>query len=262
MKKLFLAGLTFLFFHCSYSQQKFQLAAPILKYNSVFFIGSATASLQFAQPGTQILYTLNGEEPTENDLVYQSPIVIKKSFTTLKAKVFGNSYLPSETVQVTFIKDGSKIKSIEQPAANEKFTGNGAKTLFDNEGGIADMHNKNFLGYQQDSIEINVLLEKKQPIHSLLLDFLQDEGSWIFLPQKIEIFYYNNKRKNFEILAKKEIFTDTIINGNSCVFEIIKPHKKINANKLKIILQPLQHIPEGPGKGKQGWLFIDEIKIY
>lgn len=263
MKKLFLAGLSFLFFHCSYSQQKFQLAPPILKYNSTFFIGSATVSLQFAQPGTQIFYTLNGKEPNKKDLVYQSPIVIKKSLTTLKAKVFGNGYVPSETVQANFIKDGLKIKSIEQSTANEKFPGNGVKTLFDNEGGIADMHNKNFLGYQQDSVEINVLLEKKQPIHSLLLDFLRDEGSWIFLPQSIQVYYFNETKNSYELIEKKEIFPDTIINGISCVFEIIKPGKKINANKLKIILQPLQSIPEGhPGKGTPAWLFIDEIKIY
>jgi len=263
MKKLFLAALTFLFFHCSYSQQKFQLAPPIVKYNSVFFIRSATVALQFAQPGTQIFYTLNDQEPTQKELVYQLPIVIKKSLTTLKAKVFGNGYLPSETVQATFIKDGLKIKSIEQSAANEKFPGNGPKTLFDNEGGIVDMHNKNFLGYQQDSVEINVLLEKKQPIHSLLLDFLRDEGSWIFLPQSIQVYYFNENKNSYELIGKKEILPDTIINGSSCVFEIIKAGKKINANKLKIILQPLQSIPEGHlRKGTPAWLFIDEIKIY
>ncbi|KAA9036508.1 hypothetical protein FW778_17975 [Ginsengibacter hankyongi] len=263
MKKLFLAALTFLFFHCSYSQQEFQLAPPVVKYNSVFFIQSATVSLQFLQPGTQIFYSLNGKEPAKNDLVYQSPIVIKKSLTTLKAKVFGNGYVPSETVQATFIKDGLKIKSIEPSPANEKFPGNGAKTLFDNEGGIADMHNKNFLGYQKDSVEINVLLEKKQPIHSLLLDFLRDEGSWIFLPQSIQVYYFNENKNSYELIGKKKILPDTIINGSACVFEIIKPGKKITANKIKIILQPLQSIPEGhPGKGKQAWLFIDEIKIY
>lgn len=263
MKNLFLAGLTLLFFYFSYSQQKLELAPPILKYNSVFFIQSATVSLQFAQPGTQIFYTLNGKEPSKNDLVYQSPIVIKRSLTTVKTKVFGNGYVPSETVQATFIKDGLKIKSIERSAANEKFAGNGAKTLFDNEGGIADMHNKNFLGYQQDSVAINVLLERKQPIHSVLLNFLRDEGSWIFLPQSIQVYYFNESKNCYEIIENKTILPDTIISGVSCVFEIIKPGKKINANKIKIILQPLQSIPEGhPGKGKQAWLFIDEIKIY
>ena len=56
-------------------------------------------------------------------------------------------------------------------------------TLFDNEGGIADMHNKNFLGYQQDSAEINVTLDKETANTFCVIGFSSDEGSWIFLPQ-------------------------------------------------------------------------------
>ena len=263
MKKLFLPALTSLFFTACYAQQQFQLAPPVLKYTSAFFSGSAIVSLQFAQPGTQIFYTLNNSEPTEKDAVYQSPIEIKKSFTTLKAKVFGNGFLPSETMQATFIKDGLRIKSIEQSTPNEKFAGNGWETLFDNEGGIADMRNKNFLGYQQDSVEINVTLEKKQKIKSVLLDFLQDEGSWIFLPQSIRVYYFNESKNSYELIGRKEISSDTIVKGSATVFELINTTKKINADKLKIIIEPLQSMPEGhPGKGKQAWLFIDEIKIY
>lgn len=263
MNKLLLPALTFLFFNDCFGQQEFQLAPPVLKYNSAFFTSTITASLQFAQPGTQIFYTLNDMEPATNNVAYHHPVLIKKSFTTLKAKVFGNGFLPSETVQATFLKDGLKIKSIDQPTANEKFPGNGLKTLFDNEGGIADMHNKNFLGYRQDSVEINVRLEKKQLMHSLLLDFLQDHGSWIFLPQKITVFYYDDTKKQFVMMMTKEIVSDSIVKGSSCFFEIMKPFKKINSDQLKIIVQPLQSIPVGhPGKGRQAWLFIDEIKIY
>ncbi len=162
MKKIFLPVLIILFLNCCYGQQQFQLAPPMLKYSSTFFRGSTIAILQFAQPGTHIFCTLNNKDPTENDEVYKTPILIKKSLTTLKAKVFGKGYLPSGIVEATFIKDGLKIKSIEQPGANEKFPGNGPQTLFDNEGGVPDLHNKNFLGYQKDSIEINVTLEKKK----------------------------------------------------------------------------------------------------
>ena len=222
-----------------------------------------TASLKFAQPGTKIFYTLNGAEPTQKDAVYHHPVVINKSLTTLKAKVFGNGFLPSETVQATFIKDGLKIKSIEQSLPNEKYNGNGTTTLIDNEGGIADMHSKNFLGYQQDSVEINITLDKKQPVHSVLLDFLRDEGSWIFSPQKIAIFYFDDAKNEFESMNKREIIADTIAKPNACVFEVVKAGARVNTDRLKIILQPLQSIPGWhPGKGKQAWLFIDEIKIY
>lgn len=243
--------------------QQFQLAPPILKYHSAFFSGSTTASLQFAQPGTEINYTLNGDEPKPGNIVYHTPITITKSLTTLKAKVFGIGFLPSQTVQVTFIKDGLKIKSIETPTPNERFTGNGSSTLFDNEGGIPDMHNKNFLGYQQDSVLMIVTLEKKQIIKSVLLDFLRDEGSWIFLPQSIRIYYFDDAKNSYHLMGIKGISSDTAVHGGAAIFEVIPAIKKVKAVKLKIIITPLQSMPEGhPGQGKPAWLFIDEIKIY
>jgi len=263
MKKLLLPLLTLLGFNHCFGQQQFQLAPPVLQYQSAFFKDSEIVSLKFAQPGTKIRCTLNAGEPTQKDAVYHQPIVIKKSLTTLKAKVFGSGFLPSETVQATFIKDGLKIKSIEQSPPNEKYNGNGTTTLVDNEGGIADMHSKNFLGYQQDSVEINVRLDKKQPIRSVLLDFLRDEGSWVFPPQKVTIFYFDATKNKFELMNKKEIIGDTIAKPNACVFELIKTGTKVNTDRLKIIIQPLQSIPGWhPGKGKEAWLFIDEIKIY
>src|SRR5882757_547433 len=110
MNKIFLPGLIILLCNYCHAQQQFQLAAPLLRYSSSFFKDSAIASLKFEQPGTQIFYTVNNNEPTENDALYQKEIVIKKSPVTLKAKVFGNGFIPSETVRVTFIKEGLKIK--------------------------------------------------------------------------------------------------------------------------------------------------------
>jgi len=156
-----------------------------------------------------------------------------------------------------------KIKSIQQTGADEKFPGNGPRTLIDNEGGIADMHNKNFLGYQRDSVEINITLERKEKIDSLLLNFLQDHDSWIFLPQEIKVFYFNKKTKAFEFMGRKEITANTVAKGSSTVFEIVTSPGKIISDKLKLVLKPLQSMPGGhPGEGKRSWLFIDEIKIY
>ncbi len=263
MKKFFLPILTLLFFHNCYAQQTFQLAPPMLKYHSIFFKTSEMVSMQFAQQDTKIFFTLNGKEPTQNDFYYYKPIGIRKSFTTLKAKVFGNGFLPSETVAITFIKDGLKIKSVQAPDANEKYPGNGPQTLFDNKGGIANNQSKNFMGYQTDSVTINVSLEKKEKITSVLLDFLHDNGSWIFLPESIRVYYFDDKKNDFQFLAEKEIIADSSQQSSTTVFEILKADKKVFSDKLKIVLTPVQSIPDWhSGKGQHGWMFIDEIKIY
>lgn len=263
MKILLLPILAFLFFHHCYAQQTFQLAPPMLKYHSIFFKTSETVSIQFAQPATKIFFTLNGKEPTQNDSYYNKPILIRKTFTTLNAKVFGNGFLPSETVAITFIKDGLKIKSLQASEANENYPGHGPQTLFDNEGGVAESHSKNFMGYQTDSVIINISLEKTQKITSVLLDFLRDYGSWIFLPQSILVYYFDDTKNQFEFLTAKEIVADSSQQNTATVFEKLNTNKKVLGSKIKIVMKPLCSIPAWhPGKGQHGWMFIDEIKIY
>lgn len=263
MKKLLLPILPLLFFYNCCAQQTFQLAPPMLKYHSVFFTTSEKVSMQFAQRGTKIFFTLNGKEPTQNDSYYNKPIEIRKSFTTLKAKVFGDGFLPSEPISVTFIKDGLKIKSVEATEPNEKYSGSGPQTLFDNEGGVANNQSKNFMGYQTDSVVINVSLEKKQKITSVLLDFLRDYGSWVFLPQSIRVYYFDDIKNEFRLLAEKEIVADSSQQSSAIVFEILNTNKKVLSNKIKIVMKPVSSIPYWhSGRGQHGWMFIDEIKIY
>ena len=65
MKKLLLPFFLFLMQNC-FSQPSFQLAPPILKYKSAFFSGTTSFVFIFNQPGAEVRYTLNGNEPTEN----------------------------------------------------------------------------------------------------------------------------------------------------------------------------------------------------
>jgi len=263
MKLLFFQTLYLLMFHYGAAQEAFRLAKPIIGYRSAFFNDSAVADLRFAQAGTQIYYTLNGREPTEADSKYQRPVVIKESMTTLKAKVFGRGFFPSATASVTFIQDGLPIKSVEQPAGDENFKGNGAATLQDNLGGIADMHSTNFIGYRRDSVTILITLDKPQSVQSILFDFLQDEGSWIFLPQKVEVLFYNYKNRAYDPWLEKIFSPDSLIKGSSTVLAMLTSGQKLVTDQIKVMLRPLSSIPAWhPGKGNKAWLFIDEVKIY
>src|ERR1700754_380966 len=111
MKKLLL--LCFLFFALNlFAQQKFQLAQPLVKYKSPFFTGSTTFEVLFNQPGSEIRYTLNGAEPTENSLLYSGPVSLTKR-SLVKIKSIGAAFLPSEVVILEFIKNGKAIKQAE-----------------------------------------------------------------------------------------------------------------------------------------------------
>ncbi len=245
------------------AQPVFQLAPPLLKYESVFFTSSTVASLQFAMSGTTIHYTLDGKVPTDKDPVYRSPLKFSNSITNLQAKVFADGFLPSETMRAAFIKEGLKIKSVAYTAPNERFKGNGPQTLFDNQGGVTGINSKNWLGFQTDSVELEINLQKKQKISEVLINMLHDYNSWVFLPIQIKLFAFDERQNSFVQAAEMNASQTAFIKESSTVYTILKPRKKITAQKLKLVIYPLQSMPAThPGSGKPAWLFVDEIKVY
>ncbi len=208
--------------------QPVQLAPPLLKYQSVFFKDKTKVALLFAQQGTTIHYTLNDEQPTERDKVYTKPILIKNSITTLKAITTGDGFLPSAPVAVTFIKKGLKVNSIQQSVPDKRFPGSGANTLIDNEGGITDLNSKTWMGYQQDSVQVELQLAHKQKISSLLIHCLQDQGSWIFLPEQIDVAIFDERTQQFTGFAGLySPVQEAVIPGATCQPIIVALPKNI-----------------------------------
>lgn len=249
---------------CLCAQQTFQLAPPILKYNSVFFAKNATITAKFAQSQTHIHYTLDGREPSEKDPLYTGPVTIKKNFTTFKTRVFGPPFLPSESAKITFIKTGKKIESVQCTPPDPKYAGSGSATLTDGQGGKTTTDGNTWLGYNKDTVVVTLRLAKKQAIRQVLLNFLQSEGSWIFLPQYIRVSAYNAKTKRYITLGSQEMAVPgAATNAVQCVQKIIQTGPKIKTDQIVITLCPLNKIPDWhAAKGSHAWMFVDEIIVY
>ena len=177
------------------AQQLFQLAPPLLKYQSVFFEGSISVEIMFNQPGVEVRYTLNGKEPTANDLLYKKPVHIAKQ-TMLKTKAFGKKFLASETVEALFIQDGKKIAGISFSTPSEQYSSANTNILFDNTGGLLNIHNGTWLGYNTDTVTITIHFEQKEKISSVLIDMLRDEASWIFPPEQMQVIITMKSRSH------------------------------------------------------------------
>lgn len=260
MKKIMVLIFIFTVHYC-FAQQQFQLAMPLMKYRSVFFADTASFTINFNQPGSAVHYTLNGEEPTETDLLYKTPVIITQR-TIVKAKAFSNSFAASETVTAEFIKDGKKIRQVSFSKPDDAYATTNVSILNDNTGGNMNFKSGTWLGYKNDTVEINIELKKKENINSVLVNILQDENSWLFLPEQVLVYYYNDKQKAFLPAGKKFFFSESPAAKKSSAKEIILS-QKIKTNTLKLIVLPLKKIPGWhPGKGNHAWLFIDEIKVY
>ncbi len=255
----------FVFFLASYffvvsaqAQQQFQLAAPFIRYKTIFFDEALSVPLVFEQPGAVIRYSVDQSVPGEKSQPYKKPISIKHT-TTIKARAFSRGFHPSEIEEVTFIKNGIPLIVDFQPP-NQLYAGTGINTLTDNIGGVTEHTSKTWLGYNTDSVSIIIKPNDRAVLQELLFNTLQNQAGWIFHPSKALIYIKNETGTNWQPLQTITIPThknDAIL----CkAFRISLGH--IKASQLKLVLfntiLPTWH----QGAHSNGWIFIDEIKVY
>lgn len=245
------------------AQDTFQLAPPLLKYPSVFFAQKTTVELRFQQPGTTIHYTTNGSTPSLESPKYLQPIPLQKMATTLKARSFGPGFYPSETVEATFYQTGLPIKNIQCTPPNERYAGKGTVTLTDQRAGNTSIAGNTWLGFQNDTVTLELTLAQPKKLQKLLLHTLENQGAWIFAPPKIEVFY---KTKNAEkLISVGTLELNALLKQDNAqcraLFIPLKVRKKIT--ELVVRIYPVQSLPDWhPGKGGHAWFFIDEIGVY
>lgn len=248
----------------SFAQEKFQLAPPILSYRSVFFSEEATVSMAFAFSGSVIRYTLDGRIPTENDPLYTGPLLLHERISTLKARTFAEGYIPSDPVQITFIKEGYPIQNIiTKPAPHSRYSGSGDNTLTDGIGGITTSGFSSWWGFDADSVVIKVSLRSASVINKMLVNVLKQQASWIFLPQKIVATVYDDQSHQRTVIAERVLDALHQENDAECIPILLTPDRPMNASEVFLTFHVVKNLPEWhSGKGGHGWMFIDEIEIF
>ena len=96
--------------------------------NGGFLSESISLSLSGNSSGQVIRYTIDATTPTENDLIYSSPIQISNN-SIIRARIFQTNYLPSIISSKSYVFD-------DVPDINTIFLTTDPENLFDEETGI------------------------------------------------------------------------------------------------------------------------------
>jgi hexosaminidase len=129
---------------------------------------------------------------------------------------------------------------------DERYSGQGWFTLSDGISGTIPWKGSDWLGFDEEKIEISIDLEKKTTLTGFNLGFLEDPGSWIYYPEKITLLVSKNSKKwkSIEVLRTGRQSSVTM---------------NMKARYFKILAET-QEIKEGnPGSGHVPWTFMDEL---
>lgn len=231
---------------------------PHFLNSSTTFKGSKLILFQKVDDNIQIHYTVDKSNPNVNSPVYKMPFEITKT-TTIKAIAINKNGIKSGITQTTFHKLDPNISIDIKNEYASQYSAGGDNALIDHIRGGNNYRNGLWQGYYHVPLEAIINLGKSTKIKSLSIGFLQDQNSWIFMPESVD-FYSSTTGKNYKKIGTVE--NQVSQKEENPISKDFKVTTNINAKYIKVVAHNPGLCPEWhKGVGNKSWIFADEIII-
>lgn len=235
------------------------IPVPFVSKGDRIFTDSTRVEISSINKASEIRYTIDGSEPDVNSNLYTEPLLFDKT-TVLRAKAISNDFDASKTITARFSKipHGRSIK-LENSYSNQ-YNAGGNMALIDYLRGSSNFRTGSWQGYEGINLIAIVDLGNIQKIEEVSTGFLQDIGSWIFMPDEVK-YYISDDGKEFKLIST--IPNDIPENDvNIRIKEFTAQLKNIKTRYIKVEginrgICPNWHL----GAGNEAWIFADEIVI-
>lgn len=193
----------------------------------------------------------------ENDSLYFERTVDNKIDNYKFTVSSKHSTSPTEFKFIVHPSIGLPVEYLTTP--NPRYNTGGNLALVDGIVGSLPWRGNEWTGFDTSSIELIVDLKKVVTISSFLINFLEDQGSWIYLPKTVEILYSKNKRK-WKSLPPQNV--NSGMNEKNSNF-LHKQNVDKKARYVKVCIKADEKIAlDNPGAGHVPWTFIDELILF
>jgi hypothetical protein len=211
-----------------------------------------------ARGGDQRLYfTTDGSQPDTSSQVFEKSFVIRKT-TVIKSISVDSSGEKSMAATAVFQKIPHEWSVRLLSRYSLQYAAGGDLALIDGVRGTRNFSTGAWQGYQGQDVVAVIDLGKVQQLHKVGAGFLQDIGSWIWMPRRVE----------FEFSTDGEKFTPAAAIANEVsdkeygviVRDFVQTIPPQSARYVRVKAFNYGRVPEWhPGKGGGSWIFIDEI---
>lgn len=232
--------------------------APFIASGSRVFSGVQEVTLGSAEPGAEIRYTLDGATPTRSSARYERPVRIQDS-VTLKAIAFSSGASPVVTAMFRRASDYPRI-ALSAPYAPQ-YSAGGDDALIDGLRGGSNFRVGRWQGYRGVDLDVTLDLGEPREIRHVAMGFLQDTGSWIFMPRRVTVETSGDGRA---FRPAGTIDNEVPEREGSAVtrdFALGLP-RPVRARYVRVRVQGYGRLPAWhPGAGEDAWFFADEIVV-
>ncbi|NOT36659.1 MAG: glycoside hydrolase family 92 protein [Saprospiraceae bacterium] len=192
---------------------------------------------------------------------YKIPIAIKNEgsyYFRYKQNQEENNL--NQMQKVVFTKKPVGFFHHTETAYDPQYAAGGGNALFDGLKGSMDFRDGRWQGFRGKDVIVQIKITNPEKINGIKVRCLQDQNSWIILPELIKVFV-SNDGYNY---SREDLITHNIPKNTNESVDHVFTTEKVKGSKfieLKILNSgtlPDWHI----SSGKNSWIFIDEIIIY
>ena len=227
------------------------VTVPVVRAPSRVFKGQLRVELQDLGRANSLYYTTDGSEPSAQSTRFLKPFVIDRD-TTVKAIAIDARGNHSAIVTAVFHRMPHDWSVRLLAEYSSQYTGGGDAALVDGLRGTTNWTSGAWQGYWEKDLVAVVDLGSVQQVSQVGAGFLQDIGSWIWFPRRVEIELSLDGR-NFTRAASIENASDGSASADGATSkdfsQTIGPQ---NARYVRL---------RAVNSGKNTWIFTDEILI-
>lgn len=217
---------------------------PVLR-GSKTFKDKLRLTIQNLAPSTAVHYTTDGSEPTSKSPRFVRPFVIERD-TTVKARAIDPRGNQSLVVTGSFHRLPHDWKITLSSSYSSQYRASGDDSLIDGIRGTMNWSGGAWQGYWEKDLVAVVDLGNVQRVSKVGAGFLQDIGSWIWFPRRVEI----------ELSVDGKTFTPvaaiTHDQREPSLHDFTQDITPQNARYLRL---------RALNSGKNTWIFADEILV-
>jgi len=243
------------------------LPSPFIAEGDITFRGSTEVVLDTSEDDAKIYYALNDDDFK----IYETPFKITDDTQVklysekgdLKSPVLTTPFYKIDPNLTTpFYKiDPNLSITLESKFANQ-YSAGGNDALIDGIRSTKNYRTGSWQGYWDQDLIATVDLGSEKKISTVKVNFLRDQGAWIFHPTEVQCLV-SKDNKTFKALPVQKI--NSIERNSDIGIKTIEFNLNNSAYKyVKIVAKKLGTLPKwhlGYPMDGRSWIFVDEISI-
>ena len=239
-----------------------KLNAPLVKNKGQVLDREEKVNLRHNLPGTLIRYTLDGTDPDSvHSPIYREPLTVG-NYATIKARAFKDGWLSSDVLEFFFFRKGfnpDSAKLVNDP--DERFAGDGVKTLLDAEKGLPDFYrHPAWIAFKEKDLILDFAFENEVPtVKNITLSFAHNSYMICLPPDEMQL-WGGNDPQNLKLIKKLDPAPSK--RPDKPRIEGVSMDVPPSTFKYyRLVAKPYKKLPEGNPKKRTLWLMVDEVFI-